>query len=111
MLIIKAISLDDIGKGTDQEDSSEFYKLVKIRVSFYFASARCFQNLQSVDAVSSVSPVLLMRRISSGSLMLYSILLVSGCGRHSVVFLLEIGLTTYLPDFRKASFPRVITYL
>lgn len=82
MLINKVISLDDTGK----DDT----------VSFYSASARYFQSLQYAGAVSSESTSCTSLDVSDVEVH-YSFN-IQHSFRHSLEFLLETGLTTYLPD-------------
>lgn len=64
------------------------------KVSFYSASARYFQSLQYAGAASSESPSCTSLDVSDVEVH-YSFY-VHCSFRHSLEFLLEIGLTTYL---------------
>lgn len=71
--------------------------MVKITVSFHSALARYFQSLQYTGAVSSESPSCTSLDVSDVEVYYSSNMQCSF--RHSLEFLLEIGLTTYPPDF------------
>lgn len=83
--------------------------MVKITVSFYSALARYFQSLQYAGAASSESPSCTSLAVPDVEVH-YSFNMM-WFFRHSLDFLLEIGMTTYLPDFLKAGFACVIRYL